>query len=158
MGKLVVVGISDQQIAGPPDTLITYALGSCVGICIHAHLRKLSGLSHILLPNAFDNIEAKDIFKFADTAIAQLVSAMERRGCLRAHLTAKIAGGANMFTSLKSISVGDRNVETVKKELRRLNIRLIAEDTGANYGRTVEFNPENGMVTVKTAGKGNKII
>ncbi|MFZ5975710.1 MAG: chemotaxis protein CheD [Bacillota bacterium] len=158
MKKLVVVGISDQQIAAPPDILITYALGSCVGICIYDFSRRMGGLSHILLPEAFANFNKKDVYKFANTAIAALVSAMERKGCLRAHMTAKIAGGANMFTSLKGINIGERNVKTVKEQLQKLKIRIVAEDTGANYGRTVEFDPENGMVTVKTAERGQKIL
>jgi len=159
MGKLVVVGISDQQIATSPDILITYALGSCVGICIYDNIRRIGGLSHILLPEAFENFNHKDIYKFADTAIVEMVYCMERLGCLRMHMTAKIAGGANMFTSIyKDKSIGERNVETVKKELQKLKIRLIAEDTGADYGRTVEFNPDGGIVTVKTIGKGQHVL
>ena len=157
MGKLVVVGISDQQIVSPPDTLVTYALGSCVGICLYDNLRRIAGLAHILLPEAFGESGGNNIYKFADTAIEELIRSMGKRGCVRLHLTAKIAGGANMFAS-SGKSIGDRNVETVKKELQRLRIRLVAEDTGANYGRTALFNPEDGSLTVKTAGKGNRVL
>ena len=157
MSRLVVIGISDQQIATPPDILITYALGSCVGICIYDNLRRIGGLAHILLPEAFGDVVGKTIYKFADTAIEELVRMMEKRGCARLHLTAKIAGGANMFAS-NGKSIGERNVETVKKELQRLKIRIVAEDIGANYGRTAEFNPGNGSLTVKTAGRGNKVL
>lgn len=159
MGRLVVVGISDQQIATEPDLLITYALGSCVGICLHDSRTRISGLAHILLPEAFGDQGGRNIYKFADTAIEKLVGTMERQGCTRVNLTAKIAGGANMFANLAtSKSIGDRNVEVVKKELSRLRVRIMAEDTGANYGRTVEFNPGNGQMTVKSIGKGNKIF
>lgn len=159
MGKLVIVGISDQQIAEPPDTLVTYALGSCVGICIYDIARRMGGLSHILLPEAFGTVNSdKDINKFADTAIAALVSSMEKRGCLRGRLTAKIAGGANMFSTFTGVSIGERNVEMVKRELQRLNIRILAQDTGADYGRTVEFDTTEGKVVIKTARKGYKVI
>lgn len=157
MGRLVIIGISDQQIASPPDILITYALGSCVAICIYDHLRRIGGLAHILLPEAFGDVEGRNIYKFADTAIEELIRLMERKGCARLHLTAKIAGGANMFAT-GGRSIGDRNIETVKKELQRLKIRLVAEDTGSNYGRTAEFNPDDGSLTIKTVGKGNKVL
>ncbi len=157
MGRLVIVGISDQKITAAPDILITYALGSCVGICLYDRLHHLGGLAHILLPETFSDGSAKNLYKFADTAIGELVHTMEKAGSARLHLTAKIAGGANMFT-VTGKSIGERNVETVKKELQRLSIRLVAEDTGANYGRTVEFNPENGSMTVKTIGRGNKVL
>ncbi len=157
MGNLVIVGISDQQVAYPPDSLITYALGSCVGICLFDTMRRISGLAHVLLPQAFIGSDRHEVYKFADTAVEELVRSMERQGCARLHMIAKIAGGANMFITTGK-SIGERNVEVVKNELKRLNIRLMAEDTGLNYGRTVEFNTQNGSMIVKTAGKGNKVF
>ena len=157
MGKLVVVGISDQQIVVTPDKLVTYALGSCVGICIYDNKMRVGGLSHILLPEAFKDVGKNDVFKFANTAIETMVHAMERLGCNRFQLSAKIAGGANMFVT-QGKSIGERNVEVVKRELYRLRIRIVAEDIGLNYGRTIEFNSEDGTMIVKTAGRGNKIF
>ncbi len=157
MGNLVVVGIADQQIARPPDILVTYALGSCVGICLYDNLHRIGGLAHILLPEAFGDSGNINIYKFANTAIEALVKAMGRQGCVSYHMSAKIAGGANMF-ACSGRSIGDRNVETVKKELQRLRIKITGEDTGANYGRTAVFNPENGSLTIKTVGKGNKVL
>ena len=157
MNNLVIVGISDQQIAVPPDTLITYALGSCVGICLHDVLMKVAGLSHILLPTAFDGNSKNDVYKYADTAIEAMIRSMEMKGCNRSRMTAKIAGGATMFAT-SGVSIGDRNVEMVKKELARLRVRLVAEDTGLNYGRTVDFNPESGAMTIKSVGKGIKVL
>jgi chemotaxis protein CheD len=153
----LVVGISDQKVAGPPDTLTTYALGSCVCICLYDRLRRIGGLAHILLPEAFGDVSGKNVYKFADTAIEELVRGMIKQGCAHLHLTAKIAGGANMFVS-EGKSIGDRNIETVTQELQRLKIRIVAQDIGANYGRTAVFNTQDGSLTVKTLGRGNKVI
>ncbi|MDD2221115.1 MAG: chemotaxis protein CheD [Clostridia bacterium] len=157
MEKKLVVGISDQQIAFPSDCLITYALGSCVGICLYDQLKRISGLAHILLPESFNSGSRNETYKFADTAIAELVNAMEKQGSSRNRLVAKIAGGASMFVN-STINIGERNVEAVKRELNRLNIKLIAEDTGLNYGRTVKFSSEDGKMTVTAIGKGIKIL
>ena len=35
MGNLINIGISDLNVAKDDDTLVTYALGSCVGICLY---------------------------------------------------------------------------------------------------------------------------
>lgn len=153
----LVVGISDQKVAFPPDTITTYALGSCVCICLYDNLRRIGGLAHILLPEAFGDVSGQNIYKFADTAIEALVRGMVKKGSAQLHLTAKIAGGANMFVT-DGKSIGDRNVETVQNELRRLRIRIVGQDTGANYGRTAVFNVEDGSLTVKTLGRGNKVI
>jgi chemotaxis protein CheD len=157
MSSLIIVGISDFKIAKPQDILITYALGSCIGTCLYDGVLGLGGLSHILLPEASICPGDTNIMKYADTAIEGLVRAMERLGASRSRLTAKIAGGAKMF-ACEGINMGDRNAEAVKRELRRLNIRLIAEDTGANYGRTVEFNPEDGSVMIKSVLHGKRAL
>ncbi len=42
--------------------------------------------------------------------------------------------------------------------LSAMRIRLIAEDTGLNYGRTIEFYPETGDLLIKAVGKPQKTI
>ena len=156
MSNLIVVGISDQKIAMMPDVLITYALGSCVGICLYDRVLHIGGLSHVLLPNSSIGSDG-NFMKYADTAIEALLKSMEVKGASRFRMTAKIAGGANMFASTTT-GIGERNVQTVKSELNRLRIRLIAEDTGKDYGRTVEFHTDDGSVIIKSVTKGNKSI
>jgi chemotaxis protein CheD len=157
MSELIVIGISDQNTAKPPDILVSYALGSCVGICLYDNLHRIAGLSHILLPNSKICNGNVDVYKFADTAIKSLVSNMEKLGCSRFRLTAKISGGANMFLSTGK-SIGEKNVKAVIAELDNLKIKIIAQDTGGNYGRTLEFNPENGQLLIKSLLMGNKVL
>jgi chemotaxis protein CheD len=157
MADLIVVGISDLKIAKSPDVLITYALGSCVGTCLYDAALHLAGLSHVLLPEAAICKNDSNVMKYADTAIVELVKIMETYGASRYRLTAKIAGGAKMFASTGT-SMGDRNVIAVKAELQKLGIRIIGQDTGSNYGRTVEFHPEDGSVLIKSAMHGNSTL
>lgn len=157
MSELIVIGISDFKIAKPPDLLITYALGSCVGTCLYDSALRLAGLSHILLPEAAICKNDTNVMKYADTAIVELVRVMERAGASRYRMTAKIAGGAKMFASAGT-SMGERNVIAVKAELQKLSIRIIGQDTGSNYGRTVEFHPDDGSVLVKSVMHGNSML
>lgn len=157
MAQLVVVGIADLNIVTAPDRLITYALGSCVGIFLYDRVHRIAGLSHVLLPESVSNNADKNVMKYADTAVEELTKRMERKGCARNLLIAKVAGGADMF-SFTGISIGQRNIEMVKKELVRLNIKIVAEDTGCNYGRTVECCPVTGEMTVKTLQHNIRIL
>jgi len=82
-------------------------------------------------------------------------------GAKRSALIAKIAGGAQMFAFSNNsdmMRIGERNVEATKQKLKELGIMIRAEDTGANYGRTIEFYPENGELHIKSVGKDRKII
>ena len=45
--KQSVVGIADMKICRGPGKLITYALGSCIGICFYDPMIRLGGMVHI---------------------------------------------------------------------------------------------------------------
>ncbi len=157
MSDLLVVGISDYKFARNPNVFVTYALGSCVGICLYDKQLKIGGLSHIMLPES-SMFSKNDInrMKFADTAIVDLVQDLAKLGADRRRLTAKIAGGAQMFEvqagSLVG-TIGDRNITSVKNMLHSLKIPIIAEDTGLNYGRTVYFDLDTGIMKVQSLSR-----
>ena len=158
MDNAVVVGISDMNVTTRPGTLITYALGSCVGLCLYDSAVGVAGLSHILLPDSAMCPSDRNVIKFADTAVQALIERMERSGASRRRIVAKMAGGAKLFGGSAGINVGERNVIAVKEQLSRLRIPLVAEDTGRDYGRTVEFLSQDGTLHVKTALRGVKSI
>jgi chemotaxis protein CheD len=154
----ISVGISDWKVSKPSDVIVTYALGSCIGICLFDKMTKIAGLSHIMLPDSSGTGEANvNRMKFADTAIPDMLKKMLAMGASQPRLTAKIAGGATMFaTSCDRFNIGERNIAAVKATLSALRIPIIAQDVGLNYGRTVFFYPENGIMKVKSANKGEK--
>ncbi|MDL2252703.1 chemotaxis protein CheD [Ruminococcaceae bacterium OttesenSCG-928-I18] len=157
MSNTVSVGIADLNVVRSPDTLVTFALGSCVGICLFDPNVKAAGLSHILLPNSAQIPGNNTPMKFADTAIPMLVKKMEALGANPSRMKAKIAGGAQMFASMSNASIaniGARNVEAVKATLQRLRIPIITADTGENYGRTLYFNADDFMMTIRSPKRG----
>lgn len=160
MSKTIVVGISDLNVAQNGDVLVTYALGSCVGICLFDPVARIAGLSHIMLPSVTDFPNSRAALeKFADTAIEILVRKMQGIGAIKTRMRAKIAGGAQMFGGLNNASlaaIGERNVLAVKRELSRLRIPIVAEDTGKDYGRTVFFSSEEGVMKVKSVNRGER--
>ena len=160
MSELLVVGISDYKFARNPNVIVTYALGSCVGICLYDKQLKVGGLSHIMLPES-SMFSKNDInrMKFADTAIVDLVKDLTRLGADGRRLVAKIAGGAQMFEVQQGSmigTIGERNVSSVKKALQNLRIPILAEDTGLNYGRTVYFDLDTGIMKVQSLNRSIK--
>ena len=152
-----VVGIAEGKVVRSPGELITYALGSCVGICLYDRTCSVAGMVHILLPYKKTAVNQSNPYKFADTAIIALVKDMERCGANVRRMTAKIAGGAKMFErsdtfkgEVDETQIGQRNVEAVREVLRELRIPIIADDTGDRLGRTITFSAETGQLTVKT--------
>lgn len=161
MSELIKVGMADLKLCISPDSVTTLGLGSCVGVAIRDTVSKIGGLAHVMLPDSTAIHNNQNIYKFADTGIAELVRLMEEAGAKRSRMVAKIAGGAKMFAFQNNsdlISVGDRNVEASKKKLKELGIPIIAQDTGLSYGRTVIFYPETGDYIIRSVGKEEKVI
>lgn len=155
---LITVGIADLNVAKAPDTLVTYALGSCVGVCLYDSSKKVAGMVHVMLPLSTEAASGVDNKRrYADTGIKELVDLMIKNGASKAGMTAKIAGGAQMFkVASAAFNIGERNVAAVKKTLAAYGIRIVAEDTGLDYGRTQFFYAENGAMEIRAATKGSK--
>lgn len=161
MSENIKVGMADLKTCVSPDSVTTLGLGSCIGVAIRDPITKIGGLAHIMLPDSKAIQNNSNIAKFADTGVAELVNQMEKLGAVRKRMVAKIAGGATLFAFQAKGDlgqVGARNAEAVKKKLNELNIPLLAEDTGENYGRTVTFFPETGDYLIKAVGKADKTI
>ncbi|HAH79049.1 MAG TPA: chemotaxis protein CheD [Ruminococcaceae bacterium] len=159
MNELITVDISDMRISESPAIFVTYALGSCVGVCLYDPAVRVGGLGHIMLPHFPDGDPGERVNRYADSCLPAMVAEMERRGCRRTGIVAKIAGGAKMFEVANDSgfgNIGARNIAAVKEELEKLQVRITAEDTGLNFGRTVYFYTENGAMIVKSFAQGVK--
>ena len=161
MNNLVRVRMADLKIAKHPKVLTTLGLGSCVGIALFDSSSRIGGLAHIMLPNSNQVKNNSNKAKFADTAIIQMVEMMMDMGAKKRYMVAKLAGGAHMFSFSQAsdiVRVGQRNVIASKEILEGLSIPIVAEDTGGNYGRTIELRTEDGILVVKTIGHGVRYI
>ena len=151
----LTVGIADMKILQWNGELITYALGSCIGICLYDPNIKLAALIHIMLPI---NMETgrKNTMKYADTGIRETLTQLVGKGARKDRLVAKIAGGAKMFEVAGPSNlgnIGQRNIECVRMNLRKEGIRIISENVGGSVARTLSFFPENGIGKIRAFGQ-----
>ncbi len=161
MTDLIKVGMADMNTVQFPGVLTTLGLGSCVGVCLYDPTTKISGMLHVMLPYSSQIKNNSNIAKFADTGIIALINDMTKLGANKARIWAKIAGGSQMFATNKNsdvMKIGYRNVIATKETLEKVGIPIIAEDTGGNYGRTIELYSETGYLLIKTIGYGVKTI
>ena len=160
-GTVIDVGLGDQKIARSPDVLVTYGLGSCVGICLNDGVHKIAGLAHIVLPHCKKSGAVAQPYRYADTAFPLLLQKMINAGASTQYLTAKIAGGSRMYATVKSDmehNVGRENVQIVKELLNHSCIPIIADDTRKDCARTLFFSAKDGSVQVKTDTMGEWVL
>ena len=155
MNEKLTVGIADMKMTQGTGNLITYALGSCIGLCFYDPALKLGALLHIMLPL---NMEAGRThpMKYADTGIRETVRMMESKGASRSRMVVKIAGGAKMFEVGGNSALGNiglRNIESVRTILRRENLRLVAEDVGGTIARTLSLDVATGQGMIRSYGR-----
>lgn len=155
------VGIGEYRIARNPMRLVTLGLGSCVGIGMWDPATGIGGLLHIMLPNSseFNRVTKKE--KYADLGIPMMLKELLNRGAGKNRITAKLVGGAQMFSGLDKkqlFNIGERNVHAARSILRELNISITGEDVGGNKGRTMYLDLQTGQVLVKTLGLDIKVL
>jgi len=156
---IIKVGIADMNVGTGTSVLKTTGLGSCVGVTLYDPVKRIGGMAHIMLPSSeIARGPATNPAKYADTAIPTLLERMLEAGAVVRRLVAKLAGGAQMFAfaGQDTMRIGPRNVETCKAMLAELDIPLVAEDTGSNYGRTIELDSATGILTIRSIQYGTK--
>lgn len=164
-----------EAVINPGDyNLVASGIGSCLIITLYDSKLRIGAIAHTLLPSsvqhntdygtnssapAFSNkqgcmtaerttVETEDA-KYVDAAIDKMLKGLEAAGAKRADLEAKLIGGSNMFSSLITDDIGGENILIAKDKLKREGIRIVGECVGGSQGRSVEFSPATGVVTVK---------
>ncbi|MFH1076864.1 MAG: chemotaxis protein CheD [Pseudomonadota bacterium] len=157
----IIVGIADLKISNDPDVvLVTYSLGSCIGLAIYDPVAKVGGLLHYMLPDSTLNKEkAKDRpFMFCDTGVPILFKSCFQIGAQKSRVIVKAAGGSQLMDPKGFFDIGKRNYASLRKILWRNNVLLEKEDIGGSVNRTMRLNIKTGEVSLKVSGIGEVML
>ena len=155
----IIVGMADMQVTREPGSaLITYALGSCVGITLYDPLAKVGGLLHYMLPDSrLDPQKAqKNPWMFADTGIPLFFKEAYKWGGEKKRMVITVAGGSQLLDDSGLFNIGKRNYLALRKIFWANNVLIHAETVGGNVNRTVRLEMSTGQVWVKTSGEGER--
>ena len=153
--KTLVVGVADMVASNDASAeLVTYSLGSCLGITLYDPAKRLGGLLHIMLPNSqIDaNRAVSTPFMFVDTGVPRLFQAVCNLGGERGRLEIKVAGGAQLLDEQGVFNIGERNQQALRELLARNGYGVRAWDVGGLSSRTLRMDLTTGAVTIKTPG------
>ncbi len=153
----LIVGVSDMKVSDDPkSTLITYSLGSCIGLVIYDPVVKVGGMLHYMLPEScIDEDKArKNPYMFANTGIPALFKACYKFGAKKQRMRIAVMGGAQVLDQKGFFNIGKRNHTALRKMLFKNNVMIDYEDTGGNVNRTVRLEITTGDIYNKASGKG----
>lgn len=154
--KQLVVDISEIKVSNDPNAIIvTYALGSCIGVMVHDPKRRVAGMIHYMLPlsNASPDKAKRKPAMFADTGVPLLFDEMYKLGCKKSDLVVKVAGGGALYDDKGTFNIGKRNYTVLRKLLWKNSIIIKGEDVGGKKSRTVRMHVGTGRVTVHSMGE-----
>jgi chemotaxis protein CheD len=151
----LIVGISDFKVSGNEgDVLVTYALGSCIGVAVYDPVAGVGGLLHFMLPDSnLDQDKARECpAMFADTGIPMLFKSCYKLGADKKRMIVKVAGGASILDDTNYFRIGQKNITALRKIFWKNNVLIEKEDTGQNHNRTVRLSIADGRVLVRSTG------
>jgi chemotaxis protein CheD len=147
------IGISEMKISNQSeDVLVTYSLGSCIGVTIYDPASRVGGMIHCMLPNSKIDLQKAMIFPcmFVDTGVPLLFSEAYRLGAQKDRIIVKVVGCSQVLDDKCLFSIGKRNYMILRKLLWKNSVLINAEDVGGNDSRTLYLDVTSGRVTVKS--------
>ncbi len=157
----LIVGIGDMRVSNDPDTtIITFSLGSCIGVSIYDPVVRVGGLLHFMLPDStIDPQKAqKNPWMFADSGIPLFFKEAYRLGAEKRRLDVKVVGGAQILDDSQFFNIGKRNYMALRKIFWANNVLIRAEAVGGTVNRTLSLELSSGKTWVKTSGDGVREI
>ncbi len=154
-----VVAVGDMKIGQESDTIVTHALGSCLGLMVYDPVAKVGGLLHAMLPLSKINREKAEVnpYMFVDTGVPVLFKTLYDIGGQKNRMIIKAAGCGNPLGKNEMFKIGERNYTVLKKLLWKNNILLETEDVGGAASRTVHFNVANGQTIISSQGQKREL-
>ena len=154
--KQFVVGVGNMLASNDTAAnLVTYSLGSCVGVAIYDPSAKVGGLLHAMLPSSTINAKRAQAcpYMFVDSGLPAIFHAVYALGGLKHRLIVKLVGGAEFLDDKNIFQIGQRNVEAALALLARNGVALAARETGGHESRTVRLDLSNGNFTLNLPGR-----
>jgi chemotaxis protein CheD len=152
----VVVGVSDMMVSNNPETtLVTYSLGSCIGLAIYDPIVKVGGMLHFMLPDSCLDPEKaqKNPYMFADTGIPLLFKETYKLGAKKNRMQVVVVGGAQVSKGKDFFNIGKRNYLALRKIFWKNNVMVNFKSVGGNDNRTIRLDIRNGRTWLKESGK-----
>ena len=154
-----LVGVGDMKVGARKDVIVTYALGSCLGLMVYDPVVQVGGMLHAMLPLSKINPEKgkTNPFMFVDLGVPRLFKEIYDLNGLKKRLVVKIAGCGQPLGNNEMFKIGSRNYTVLKKLLWKNGIMLAAEDVGGTISRTVSMDLSAGRIIISSNGKKREL-
>jgi len=155
-----VAGIGEMVVSNDmSQILITYSLGSCIGVSLFDPQAGVGGLIHCMLPSSKMEAEkaARRPCLYVNTGVIALLQAVMDLGAIGSRMTIKVAGAGSPMDQVGRFKIGERNMTTFRKVLWKNGLMLAAEDVGGTEPRTMSLYMGLGRTTIRKNGSEGEL-
>lgn len=156
----VIVDIADCKVSDQPDDiLVTYSLGSCVGVAIYDPERRVGGVIHCMLPLSSVSLEKAEAnpFMFVDSGVLRMLGMLFDLGLARSRAVVKVAGCARILDNSNLFRIGERNHTVLRKVLWKNGLMIGNEDVGGAQSRTLRLYLGDGRCLLRSGGEDREL-
>ena len=157
----VIVGVADMKVTNDPEgVLVTYSLGSCIGLAVYDPVAKIGGLLHYMLPESSLDAEKarKNPYMFGDTGIPLLFKSCYQLGAKKNRMKVIVVGGSQILDQNGLFNIGKRNYTVLRKMFWKNNVMIDFQDVGGTVNRTLRMHVYSGETWLKVSGNGTRKI
>ena len=154
-----IVGVSDMKLSSnPEETVVTFALGSCIGVVLYDPVVKVGGILHYMLPQSKIDLKKaeKNPFMFGDTGIPEFFRRAYKLGAEKKRIRIVIVGGAAVLDIKDRFNIGKRNITIARKLFWKNGIIIDGENIGGSISRTLYLDMASGDTWF--TNKGEKVV
>lgn len=158
-----VVGVADVKVSSDiGERLVTYAMGSCLGVTVYDPVARVGGLLHVMLPTGAIDPEKmlQNPSMFVDSGVPALFKECYKLGARKERMIVKVAGGSHTGSTEEDdkYQIGKRNLLALRRLLWKNGVMLHAQETGGvQLSRTMWLDVGTGEVTLKVNGAECKL-
>jgi len=151
----LVVGIGElKESKNPQGVIVTYALGSCLGVTCYDPVSRVGGMLHAMLADSKAGHQNAPVrAAFLDTGVPDLIQRVIDLGGNPRVFEFKVFGGAQSIQANDYFNIGSRNIKAMEALGVQLQLPIKVWDVGGPQNRTLRFYLQDGRVKLRKPGQ-----
>jgi chemotaxis protein CheD len=156
----LIVGVADlKESKNSQGVIVTYALGSCLGVTCYDPFCRVGGMLHAMMADSRGSHQvAPARAMFLDTGIPDLIQRVIDLGGNPRLFLFKIFGGAQTIQANTFFNIGNKNIKMMEAIATQLRLQVRVWEVGGHQNRTIRFYLRDGSVKLRTPSQPETLL
>jgi len=157
MKEILDVFTGKLEISTNDIIIRALALGSCIAVVAYDAKNRIGGIAHIMLFGKAPENKKQEENKYAENAIINLLSQMQKAGADKERMEFCLAGGANVLRRNYD-TIGKNNCNSVLQIMKEQKLKIKAKSLGGTQRRSISLDISSGKVNLSVGDNNENIL